>query len=166
MKQVKVSKWSKDDRFFYFFTVLLTWILFTIIAIIYSFKYSIFTLIAYLLIYFLLVFFQAKDWCVGCPYRGKFCPGILCMGLANIISAKFFKNKKFQYSKYNEHLVSVLTAIYFFYPVFFFYSNTLILVSYLLLLIIHLLLEWKFFCPNCKFNNVCPGGKISTMIFK
>ncbi|MBR9676577.1 hypothetical protein GOV04_00355 [Candidatus Woesearchaeota archaeon] len=166
MKIKTVSKWSDNDKFLYFFTVLLTWVLLTIISIIYSYKYSIFALIGYILLYFILVFFQAKDWCIGCPYRGKFCPGILCMGLANIMSTWFFKNKKFKYSKKKEHIVSILTGIYFVYPVFFFYNNIFILVSYALLLIIHLMLQWKFFCPRCKFNKICPGGKVSTKIFK
>jgi len=158
-----VSEWSSKDKVLYFSTALLAWILLTIIAVVYSLKYSVFALIGYLVIYILLVYLQAKDWCIGCPYRGKFCPGILCMGLANIVST-LFKNRKFEYSKKKEHLVSVLTMIYFAYPILFFYNKIWILVAYLTLLIIHLLLVWKLFCPKCKFNKVCPGGKVSAKI--
>jgi len=149
----------------YFTTALLSWIILTIIAIVHISEFSILALIGYLAIYILLVFFQAKDWCIGCPYRGKICPGILCMGLANVVSTVLFKNVKFKFSKNKEHLVSVLTGIYFVYPIFFLYLDLLMLVSYVLLLIVHLLLVWKFFCPKCKFNEICPGGKISSKIF-
>jgi len=149
----------------YFSTALLSWIILSIIAVLNIAESSIFALIGYLVIYILLVFFQAKDWCIGCPYRGKFCPGILCMGLANIVSTVLFKNVKFKFSKNKEHLVSVLTGIYFFYPIFFLYDDFLLVASYVTLLIIHLLLVWKFFCPKCKFNEICPGGKISSKIF-
>jgi hypothetical protein len=165
MDKEKVPEWSSNDKLLYFSTALFAWILLTAISLIYIYKNSIYSLIVYLLIYILLVFFQAKDWCIGCPYRGKFCPGILCMGLANIMSIKLFKNKQFKYTKKQEHIISILTGIYFIYPVFFIYNNILILVFYIVFLIIHLLLVWKFFCPKCKFNKICPGGKISTKIF-
>jgi len=162
---MKVTEWSNSDKILYFSTSLLTWIILTAIVVVYTLKYSVFALLAHLFIYVLLVYFQARDWCIGCPYRGKFCPGILCMGLANIISNKFFKQNEFKFSKNKEIIVSILTGIYFVFPILFIFSKTMILVAYIVLLIIHLLSVWKFFCPKCKFNDVCPGGKVSTKIF-
>ena len=160
------KKWSKEDINLYSLVAIPTWLGFTAIAFTYMLIASPYALIGYILIYLLLVLIQARDWCPGCPYRGKECPGIYCMFAANWLSSVAFKKRKFKYSKNKELFVGIISALYYIYPLLFLYINIPLLFLYLFLLASHTLFIWKVFCPHCAFRRKCPSGKISSKLFQ
>ncbi len=161
-----IYDWDINDKAKYVI-VELTWLAAAGIGGYSVYSYAPWFLLVYLVSYLVVVYFQARFYCIGCPYCGRFCPGIMNMTLANLLAAKWFKNKTFSEKRclQNEPVILSLTALYIGFPVIFMWAKAWLVALYACLFLVHFLLEFVFFCPKCSFRQTCPGGKMAIRIF-
>jgi hypothetical protein len=163
---MNIYNWDTYDKAKYII-VAITWLAATGIGVYSVFLYKPLFLLMYLFSYLMLVYFQARFYCIGCPYKGSFCPGILNMTFANFLADKLYAKKIFSEKRclQFEPLMLFLTAFYIGLPVVFMWSNRMLVVLYLGLFLAHFLLEFLLFCPKCSFRKICPGGKFAVRVF-
>jgi hypothetical protein len=121
---------------------------------------SIYLMLVFFGLYILGNIFQAGA-CVGCPYRGKFCPAVFGVYLSNLISSLVYRNRHFEQRFYtiNASFASVICVIALLFPVYWLYiSGWHYLVLYIVLLLLHVYLFFPKICPKCSYNDTCPGG--------
>lgn len=100
--------------------------------------------------------------CVGCPYRGRFCPAIFGVYLANPLSKLLYPDTPHTKKAYDRAAavgISFVTAIALF-PLWWLFSAAWWYGAvYLGLLLIHAAVFFPTFCPRCEYRETCPGGR-------
>ena len=120
----------------------------------------IYLMIVFFGLYMLGNIFQAGA-CVGCPYRGKFCPAVFGVYFSNLTSSLIYKNRHFEQRFYNINasFASVICIIALVFPAYWLYINGwYYLFLYLVFLSLHVVTFFSKICPKCSYNNTCPGG--------
>ena len=159
--------WNRNDKIKYLL-VLSTWLLAVGIGMYFIALFEPWFVLVYIGSYLLLTYLQAWFYCIGCPYRGRFCPAIMNMILANFLAATLLKKKLFSEKRclQVELLVLVPTLLSIGLPLIFIWGNWLFTALYLCLFIGHFMLEFRLHCIKCSFRYICPGGKMACRIFK
>jgi len=160
-------QWSRRDKFLY------SAILIPFLAAFIGAAYLLATVSIYLTVIFLLLcvianFFQAGC-CIGCPYRGKFCPAVFGMYLANFLSTTIYKKRNFEprFFKVNATLTEISVIIALLFPIYWLLSlNWYYLVVFLSLIVVHIVLFYPIICPKCSYNDTCPGGQVVHQLLK
>ena len=111
-------QWTSKDRHFYFLSLILFLIPFVGAAHVLA-NVSIYLLLTFIGLYILVNIFQAGA-CVGCPYRGKFCPAIFGVYFSNVISSIIYKNRTFEqrFFNMNANLASITCIIALSFPIY------------------------------------------------
>jgi hypothetical protein len=154
-------QWSKRDKFLYS-AILIPFLVAFIGAAYLLATVSIYLTVIFLLLYVIANFFQAGC-CIGCPYRGKFCPAVFGMYLANFLSATIYRKREFEprFFKVNATLTEISVIIALLFPVYWLLSlNWYYLVVFLSLIVVHIVLFYPIICPKCSYNDTCPGGQV------
>jgi len=86
-------KWTKKDKWLYIISIIPFVLLITGTLYVLN-NYSVFISILWIFIYLIVNYFQAGC-CVGCPYRGKYCPAFCGVYLGNLLSGILYKNRQF-----------------------------------------------------------------------
>lgn len=162
-----VYRWTKRDKLYYFI-ILIPFLVGFIGAAIILATISIYLTFFLILLYIIANIFQAGC-CVGCPYRGRYCPALCGVFLANFLSAVFYKNRKYneKFFKINASFAEIFVLLIFIYcAVFLFFVHIFYTVAFLTLAILHFILFFSILCPKCSYNETCPGGQTSCKIFK
>ena len=122
--------------------------------------YSIWLMILLLVFYLLTNVFQAGC-CIGCPYRGKYCPALFGVYLGNLLSEILYPNREFDQKFFDrnaaagETMVLVLTL----FPIYWvFRAGWYWVPIYFLLIAAHLLTFMPTQCEKCSYNETCPVG--------
>ncbi|MBN1264205.1 MAG: hypothetical protein JXA25_01840 [Anaerolineales bacterium] len=111
--------------------------------------------------------FQARC-CVGCPYRGGFCPPIFGVYLANIFSSWWYADQAFETRTFERSAniamsflgAALLFAFYWLYTL-----GWLYVLAVFLLMLLHTVLVLWLICPKCGYHDICPAGKFSCTLF-
>jgi len=157
----KPHTWNDKDKLLYALSMIPFLIAFLGSAYVLS-TYSILLTVISIGIYILLNFFQAGC-CIGCPYRGDYCPAFFGVYLGNYISSNIYKDRKFEESffKRNEIAGEITLIVWVLFPLYWLFLTGWYLVPiYLGLLVIHILLFVPTQCSKCGYNTICPGGKV------
>lgn len=112
-------------------------------------------------LYLLVNVFQAGC-CVGCPYRGGYCPAILGIYLSNWLSKTIYAGREFNPTFFQRNATAAEIALVAFviFPLYWLWSSGWIFaVIYLLLLSSHFVLFMPTQCEHCSYNDTCPGGQ-------
>jgi hypothetical protein len=122
---------------------------------------SVYLFLAYAGIYVLTNVFQAGC-CVGCPYRGKYCPAFSGVYLGNLLSTAFYADRAYEEKFFTRNAgageISLLAFLLF--PLYWLFQAAWYLSpAYLLLFVLHGILFAPTQCEKCGYNAVCPGGK-------
>ena len=160
-------QWSKRDKFLYS-AILIPFLVAFIGAAYLLATVSIYLTIIFLLLYIIVNLFQAGC-CIGCPYRGKYCPAVFGMYLANFLSATIYKKRNFEpgFFKINATLAEISVIIALLFPVYWLLSlNWYYLVVFLSLIVVHIILFYPIICPKCSYSDTCPGGQVVHKLFK
>jgi len=160
-------QWSKRDKFLYS-AILIPFLVAFIGAAYLLATVSIYLTVIFLLLYTSVNFFQAGC-CIGCPYRGKFCPAVFGMYLANFLSATIYRKRNFEpgFFRVNATLTEISVIIALLFPVYWLLSlNWYYLVVFLSLIVVHIVLFYPIICPKCGYNDTCPGGQVVHKLFK
>lgn len=168
MTQYKnIYQWSKRDKFLYF-QILIPFLVAFIGAAYLLATLSIYLTITFLSLYIIANFFQASC-CIGCPYRGKYCPAAFGIYLANFLSATIYKNRNFEprFFKINATLAVISIIIVLLFPIYWLLSlDWLYFAIFLILITAHIVLFYPIICPKCSYNDTCPGGQVVHKLFK
>ncbi|MGD8456030.1 MAG: hypothetical protein PVF83_06580 [Anaerolineales bacterium] len=153
-------QWTRKDKQLYALSMLPFVIVFIGTAYLLS-TYSIYLALILVGLYLLTNVFQAGC-CVGCPYRGKYCPALCGVYLGNLLSGFLYKNREFDQKFFDRNAAAgetmvLLTALY---PLYWVARTSWILVPiYLLLLAAHFAIFMPTQCDKCAYNTTCPGGQ-------
>lgn len=160
-------RWCRRDRLVYSATLI------PFLTALAGTAYVLATEAIYLVVIFLLLYaavnvFQAGC-CVGCPYRGRFCPAVFGVYLANLLSATVYRNRTFdqRFFRLNANLAEVSLAATLLFPVYWLAtSNWVYVIVYLALVGLHVVTFFPTVCPKCSYHHTCPGGQAATKLFK
>ena len=164
---MQVYKWKRKDKWLYTLSMLPFVAMFFGTAIILSI-HSLYLIIIWAGLYILTNFFQAGC-CVGCPYRGKYCPAFCGVYLGNILSGVLYKDRQHDdlFFKRNATAGEITLLLWFVFPLYWIFKTGWYLVPiYLLLILFHIALFLPTQCSRCSYNSVCPGGQAWLMCQK
>lgn len=159
-RQCPAHEWTRRDRLEY--VVALTPFLVAFLgALVLVATISVYWTLALVVLYLLGNFFQAGC-CIGCPYRGRYCPALFGILLANWISARIYQDRQYdeKFFKRNAALAeTVVVIIAVLSCTLLFTIHWLYAIVFAVLGAIHLYLFFRRICPKCGYNETCPGGR-------
>jgi len=129
---------------------------------------SVYWTIALIALHLLGSVFQAGC-CIGCPYRGRYCPAVFGIFLANVFSARIYKDREYdqKFFKRNAALAETSVAIIaILCCVLLFTIHWTLAAVFLALGTIHVYLFFRQICPKCGYNETCPGGRAALKLGK
>jgi hypothetical protein len=160
MMEKKVYQWSRKDKALYALSMLPFVVVFLGTAYLLA-TYSFYLALVLVGLYLLTNIFQAGC-CVGCPYRGSYCPALCGVYLGNLLSTILYKDRQFdaQFFKRNATAGEIMLILTVLFPLYWIFQTGWYLVPlYLLLLGAHFLIFMPTQCEKCSYNSTCPGGQ-------
>ncbi len=115
----------------------------------------------WLSLYILTNVFQAGC-CVGCPYRGQYCPALCGVYLGNFLSTILYKDRQFDeaFFERNAKAGELMLLVCIVFPLYWiFQTDWHLVLVYLLLLGAHFVIFMPAQCEKCGYNSTCPGGQ-------
>ena len=161
-----IYQWTDSDKRFYFISLIPFLIAFVSAAYILA-TVSIHLTLTFIGLYIIGNLFQAGA-CVGCPYRGKFCPAVFGVYLGNVISSIIYKNRTFErrFFNINANAASITCMITLLFPIYWLtLSGWYYVVGYLVLVITYWFFFSLVFCLKCSYSDTCPGGRTAHAMF-
>jgi hypothetical protein len=153
-------QWKLKDKLFYALAIIpfLTGFVGTVYLLS---TYSALLMLIWLALYIVTNVFQAGC-CVGCPYRGQYCPALCGVYLGNFLSGILYKDKQFEqaFFEHNAKAGETMLFICIVFPLYWIFNTGWYLVPvYLLRLGVHFLIFMPTQCEKCGYNTTCPGGQ-------
>jgi hypothetical protein len=156
----RAYQWTKKDKLYYALSMVPFLIVF--LGTIYLLStFSIWLSLAFVGMYLLTNVFQAGC-CVGCPYRGKYCPALCGVYLGNFLSTVLYKDREFdeKFFERNAAAGETMVIVLVLFPIYWVFKTAWWLVPvYLGLVAAHFLIFMPSQCTDCGYNDTCPGGK-------
>jgi hypothetical protein len=153
-------QWTRKDKWLYALSMLPFVVVFIGTAYLLA-TYSIYLALILVGLYLITNIFQAGC-CVGCPYRGNYCPALCGVYLGNFLSGILYKDKEFDQKFFERNAAAgeTMVLIVALYPLYWVARTGWILVPiYLLLLVAHIAIFMPTQCEKCGYNTTCPGGQ-------
>ena len=166
-QKLNIYQWSRRDKLLYTVTLVPFLVAFVGAAYLLA-TVSVYLTVVLLFLYLLVNLFQAGC-CVGCPYRGGWCPAVFGIYLANLISAVIYKEREFEprFFKVNANLAEISLGAALLFPIYWLLSSGwFYLVGYVLLYMVHAVLFFPAMCPKCGYNDTCPGGQSTLKLLR
>ena len=157
--KIDAYQWTARDKWLYWLSMVPFVVVFVGALLLLS-TYSnwlSFTLMGF---YLLTCVFQAGC-CIGCPYRGKYCPAIFGIYFGNILSVVLYPNKEFDQKFFDRNAAAgeVMVILVALFPIYWVAKTSWwLLPVYILLIVSHLVLFMPTQCEKCSYNETCPGG--------
>lgn len=169
----QVYQWSKQDKALHLLPAIP-------LAIFYAGTVYLLAVISILLAGVFLLLWVATNVavagvCVGCPYCGGYCPGVVQLYFAPFLAALMCKGNKgssdVRSSKINLALLGVFgmgSYLFAFYWLFMEYwpERAIVVLALLGLLVLHIPLSFFLLCPKCGYNDTCPMAKVQKALKK
>jgi hypothetical protein len=127
---------------------------------------SVYWTVALVALFVLGNFFQARC-CIGCPYRGRYCPALFGIFLANFLSARLYRDREFDQKTFDRNAAlaeTVVAIIAVLCAVLLFSIHWVLAVGFLGLGAIHVVIFFRRICPKCSYNQTCPGGQAAVKL--
>ena len=151
--------WTARDKWLYGLSLAPFLVMF-IGALLLLGTYSIWLSAALLGSYLLINLFQAGC-CVGCPYRGRYCPALCGIYLGNLFSGWLYPKREFNQAFFDRNAAGgeIMVLVTMLFPVYWLARTAWWLVPvYFLLLAAHLVTFMPTQCEKCSYHDTCPGG--------
>lgn len=158
--EVSSYQWCTKDRILYF-TTLVPLLIALIGAAYVLWTASVYLMVVFIFLYVAINVFQAGC-CIGCPYRGKYCPAVFGIYLSNLISATVYKNREpdLRFFKMNANLAELFLIITLLFPIYWLsVSNWIYVILFFFLIGLHATTFFPTMCTKCSYNDTCPGGQ-------
>jgi hypothetical protein len=161
-------QWTKKDRVRH--SIPATPLILFYIGSIYLLAKESIELVALFLLLWVGVNLAVAGICVGCPYRGGYCPGLSQLYFAPLLSKILYPNRDqirgLRSFKSELTLLGVLGLghyVFTFYWLFRLYlqPSPLAVLLLLALLIVHMPLSFFIICPKGGYNDTCPMSRVS-----
>jgi len=166
-----IHQWTKQDRALHLIPAT-PLILFNAGAIYLLAKESL-LLVGVFLLLWVGVNFAVAGICVGCPYRGGYCPGLSQLYFAPFLSLVLYRDQESISPKrsFNNGLIflgvigigSYVFAIYWLVRLYW-QSVPLVVLTLIAFLLVHMPLSFFILCPKCGYNDTCPMSKVHKVI--
>jgi hypothetical protein len=159
--QPEIYEWTPQDKRRYALAMA-PFVLAALMAALVLLSHSVWLVVAWVGLFLLLNLFQAAC-CVGCPYRGRYCPAVLGVYLGNRLSNWLYRDRTFDQASFDRNAAAgeITMVLFLIFPIYWLWSSALILaVLYLVLLVGHFALFLPTQCEHCSYNETCPGGEI------
>lgn len=153
-------RWTRNDKFRYFLSMIPV-ILMLLGTSYVLWQFTIYMTILWWLIYGVLNLFQAAC-CIGCPYRGAYCPAFFGVYLGNRLSYILYKEEEFDQKKFRSNALGgeITLAVFLLYPLYWLYIDEWYYpLIYVLLNVLHVVIFAPTQCKKCSYNETCPGGR-------
>ncbi|MBN1963953.1 MAG: hypothetical protein JW910_04870 [Anaerolineae bacterium] len=111
--------------------------------------------------------FQAAC-CVGCPYRGRYCPAFFGVYLANVLSTRFYAGRQFDlqvFKRYATFGELTVLSIFVVAGVGLATLNGWYVAALVGLIALHVALFLTVICPKCGYCETCPAGQMACRWF-
>ncbi|MGB2962931.1 MAG: hypothetical protein WBB69_03000 [Anaerolineales bacterium] len=157
--EIKSYQWSVKDKWLYYLSLIPFLVVFIGSGYLLS-TYSIYLTIGLVGLYILTNLFQAGC-CIGCPYRGKYCPALFGVYLGNLLSGILYPDREFDQKFFDRNAAAgeIMVIVLALYPIYWVFKTGWYLVPiYLLLIAAHLVTFMPTQCEKCSYNETCPGG--------
>ena len=174
MNQTKhVYQWSKKDRLLHLLHAI-PLIAFYVGSIYLLARESVYLASVFLLLW-VAVNFSVAGICAGCPYRGRYCPGVCQLYFAPFLSKVMYKDTKRgsgpRSFKVNLALLGAFgigSYVFAFYWLFRLHwqEHPLVVLGLLALLLLHMPLSFFMLCPKCGYNDTCPMANVHRVFKK
>lgn len=154
-----VYEWTGKDKWLYVLSMIPFLVVFFGTLYLLA-TYSISLALILLALYIITNIFQAGC-CVGCPYRGRYCPALCGVFLGNFLSVILYKNREYdeKFFRINATAGETMLVITILFPIYWIYLTGWYLVPiYLVLIAAHFVLFMPTQCEKCSYNTTCPGG--------
>jgi hypothetical protein len=164
-EQCQAYEWTGRDKLTYFLA-LVPFLIAFVGALALAATISVYWTVGLVALYVLGAFFQAGC-CIGCPYRGRYCPALFGIFLANVISARLYRDREFDQKTFNRNAAlaeTVVTIIAVLCAVLLFTIHWALAAGFLALGVIHVVLVFRQICPRCSYNRICPGGQAAAKL--
>ncbi len=152
-------QWTSRDKYLYWLSMVPFLVVF-IGALLLLTTYSAWLSVALMVFYLLTCVFQAGC-CIGCPYRGKYCPALFGIYLGNLLSTLLYPNREFDQKFFDRNAAAgeIMVLVLALFPIYWVVKTSWwLLPVYLLLIAAHLVLFMPTQCEKCSYNETCPGG--------
>ena len=152
-------QWTSRDKLLYWLSMIPFLVVFIGTFLLLSI-YSIWLAGLLIVFYIITNIFQAGC-CIGCPYRGKYCPALFGVYLGNILSGILYPDREFDQKFFDRNAAGgeIMVLVVALFPIYWVYKTGWYLVPiYLLLIAAHLITFMPTQCEKCSYNETCPGG--------
>jgi hypothetical protein len=163
--QCLAYEWTGRDKLTYFLA-LVPFLIAFLGALVLVATLSVYWTVGLLALYVLGACFQAGC-CIGCPYRGRYCPALFGIFLANVISARLYRDREFDQKTFDRNAAlaeTVVTIIAVLCAVLLFSIHWGLAAAFLALGVTHVVFFFRQICPKCSYNRTCPGGQAATKL--
>lgn len=102
--------------------------------------------------------------CVGCPYRGRFCPAIFGIYLGNVLSVVLYRHRTHDPVRFrrNANLAEIgCLATLLFASVSLAFVSLWYVIALLALLALHVAVFMVRICTRCSYRSTCPAGVLA-----
>jgi len=154
-----IYHWTARDKWLYALSLVPFLVVFLGAAVLLA-SYSVWLTVILVSLYLLTCVFQAGC-CIGCPYRGRYCPALFGIYLGNLLSGLLYPDREFDEGFFNRNASAgeVMVLVTALFPVYWVGKTAWWLVPvYSLLIFAHLAVFMPTQCEKCSFNETCPGG--------
>jgi hypothetical protein len=160
-------EWASRDKLVYFASLVpLVGALATAIYVLAT--AAVYLAVAYVVLYLAVNVFQAGC-CVGCPYRGRYCPAVFGIYISNVISARLYKNRSYdaRFFKLNETLAEIALLLVLALPVYWLVlEGWYYVLGFFGLVVLHGVLFFPTQCTRCSYHDICPGGRLTLRVLR
>ena len=152
-------QWTPRDKWLYWLSMVPFLVVF-IGALILLSTYSPWLAVLEVVFYLMTCVFQAGC-CIGCPYRGKYCPALFGIYFGNVLSVILYPKREFNQKFFEKNAAAgeIMVLVFALFPIYWVVKTSWwLLPIYLLLIAAHLVLFMPTQCEKCSYNETCPGG--------
>lgn len=158
-QEPSVYQWTARDKWLYALSLIPFLVVF-VGALLLLATYSIWLSVLLVGFYLLTCVFQAGC-CVGCPYRGRYCPALFGIYLGNLLSGIMYPKREFDQKFFDRNAAAgeIMVLVMALFPVYWVAKTSgWLLPVYFLLIAAHLVLFMPTQCDKCSYSETCPGG--------
>jgi len=111
-------QWTPRDKWLYWLSMIPFLVVFVGALMLLS-SYSPWLALLEVVFYLITCVFQAAC-CIGCPYRGKYCPALFGIYLGNILSGILYPNREFDQKFFDKNAAAgeIMVLVIFLFPVY------------------------------------------------
>lgn len=169
----QVYQWSKRDKMLHLLPA--TFLIAFYVGTIYLLAVRSIYLVGIFILLWIATNAAVTGICAGCPYCGRYCPGISQLYFAPFLSSMVCKGQRkkpaarsFKFNLIVLGVCGIGSYLFAFYWLFRFYwpERAVVVMALLGSLLLHMPLSFFLLCPKCGYNDICPMANVHKVFKK